>query len=137
MKTIVLISCASKKRPHAAPAAELYDSTLFRLSLAYARSLDPDAIHILSAKHHLLDLDDVIEPYDLTLNDMPATEVRGWAAHVRSQLAERYDLWRDHFIILAGQKYRKYLTPHFASYDVPMEGLRIGEQLQYLKERTE
>jgi hypothetical protein len=136
MKTIALISCASKKRPQAAPAAELYDSTLFRLSLAYAHSLNPDAMHILSAKHHLLDLDDVIEPYDLTLNNMPAVDIRAWAERVRRQLAGRYDLDRDHFIILAGQKYRRYLLPHLTSYDILLEGLRIGEQLQFLKEKT-
>lgn len=136
MKTIALISCASKKRAQAAPAAELYDSTLFRLSLAYARTLEPDVTHILSAKHHLLDLDEVIAPYDLTLNNMPAADVRAWAERVRRQLAGRYDLDRDHFIILAGQKYRRYLLPHLSFYDIPLQGLRIGEQLQFLKEKT-
>lgn len=67
---------------------------------------------------------------------MPAAAVRAWAERVRGQLAARYDLARDHFIFLAGEKYRRYLAPHLASYEVPMEGLRIGEQLQFLKART-
>jgi len=30
---------------------------------------------------------------------------------------------QDHFIIfLAGMKYRKYLLPHLASYEIPLEG---------------
>ncbi len=48
-------------------------------------------------------------------------------------MKEFCELNRDHFIILAGQKYRQYLLSHLKSYDIPMEGLRIGKQLQYLK----
>ena len=33
-------------------------------NLAHAKKLNPDAIYILSAKHYLLPLDKVIEPYD-------------------------------------------------------------------------
>lgn len=136
MKKIVLISCVSKKLPHQAKAQDLYVSPLFRLNLEYARKLMPDAIYILSAKHGLLDLDTEIEPYDLTLNDMPSRQVQAWARQVLEQLKGCVDLGNDHFVLLAGQKYRKYLVPHFASYEVPMEGLTIGRQLQYLSERV-
>jgi len=51
---------------------------------------------------------------------------------VISQIKKVADLERDHFVILAGDRYRKYLVPHLTSYDVPLEGLRIGEQLQRL-----
>ena len=61
MKTIVLISCVSKKLAHAARARDIYVSPLFRLNLAYAESLKPDAIYVLSAKHGLLALEDQIE----------------------------------------------------------------------------
>jgi len=37
MKTIVLISCVSKKLNHQTSARDLYISPLFRLSLAYAQ----------------------------------------------------------------------------------------------------
>ena len=84
MKRIALLSCVSKKLDHPAPAAELYTSPLFRLSLAYARQLHPDAIHILSARYGLVDLDEVIVPYDVTLNTMPAAERRAWAQRVRA-----------------------------------------------------
>jgi hypothetical protein len=67
---IILISCVKKKLPHRAKAQDLYISTLFRLNLDYARSLKPDAIYILSAKYGLVSLDQAIDPYDITLNNM-------------------------------------------------------------------
>ncbi len=134
MRTIVLISCVSKKQPHKLKAKDLYISPLFRKNLAYARKLKPDAIYILSAKYGLLDLETEIEPYDLTLNNMPATEIKVWAGKVIKQLSEQTDVQQDHFVFLAGTKYRKYLTHHISSYEVPMEGMPIGKQLQYLSE---
>ncbi len=115
---------------------DLYISPLFRMNLQYARQLTPQKIFILSAKYGLVKLDDVIEPYDVTLNNMPARERKNWTAKIVSQLQENCDLANDHFIILAGHKYRQYLLPHLHSYEVPLSGLPIGKQLQYLKEKT-
>jgi len=136
VKKIVLISCVSKKLEHAASAQDLYVSPLFRLNLRYARQLRPDAIYILSAKHGLLDLYTKVEPYNLTLNDMPTRQVQAWAEQVLEQIRHRADLSRDHFVFLAGLKYRKFLVPKLASYEVPMEGLTIGRQLQFLSEQV-
>jgi hypothetical protein len=134
MKTIVLISCVSKKLQHKAKAKDLYLSSLFELNLAYAQKLKPDAIYILSAKCGLLDLETEIEPYDVTLNNMSAVQIKIWAQMVLRQLRERTDVERDHFIFLAGDNYRKYLIPHLASYNMPLEGLTIGRQLQRLNQ---
>lgn len=136
MKTIVLISCVSKKLAHAAKARDLYVSPLFRLNLAYAESLKPAAIYVLSAKHGLLALEDQIDPYELTLNTMGTGQIRAWASGVESQLAAVADLKHDHFVFLAGDKYRKFLVPHLTYFEVPMEGLTIGRQLQFLSQRT-
>jgi hypothetical protein len=130
-KTIVLLSCVLTKLSHPAPAKELYDSPLFHKSLAYAMSLHPDAIYILSAKHYLLPLNKVISPYNKTLLDMPVDQVREWAAHTLSMLAKVSDFDNDNFIILAGDKYRKFIEPELAHSTAPLEGLRIGEQLQW------
>ena len=71
MKTIVLISCVSKKRGVKTKSKDLYQSALFKYSLTYAYSLRPDKIFILSALHHVLDLETEIEPYDVTLSNVP------------------------------------------------------------------
>ena len=136
MKRIILISCASKKLPHKARAKNLYISPLFKLSLRYAKSLNPSKIFILSAKHGLLDLEKRIEPYDETLNDMSAKEVRKWARKVIRQSGRVANLNKDQIILLATEKYRKYLIPHFTNYKVPLKGLGIGKQLKYLKDKT-
>ncbi|RFC33712.1 MAG: hypothetical protein DID91_2727703006 [Candidatus Nitrotoga sp. MKT] len=135
-KRIVLISCVSQKLSHRAKAKDLYISTLFKLNLKYANSLEPDGIYILSAKHDLLSLEQEIEPYEQTLNDMRAYEIKEWASRVLRQLSEIASLDETEILFLAGDKYRKHLLPHFRFVQIPLEGLRIGEQLQRLKELT-
>ena len=39
------------------------------------------------------------------------------------------------FIFLAGENYRKYLVEKLPHYEVPMKGLQIGKQLQFLTEK--
>ena len=135
MGRVVLISCVSKKLPHKAKAKQLYTSTLFKFNLAYARSLNPEAIFILSAKYGLLDLEQEIEPYDLTLNTMAESEKKAWADRVAGQLRERIDFSNDEVIFLAGQNYRKHLFNLITHASAPMQGLGIGKQLHYLKEK--
>lgn len=117
-------------------ARDLYISTLFKLNLKYANSINPDEIYVLSAKYGLLELEREIEPYEQTLNNMRANEIRVWANNVLQQLQSITSLEEAEFIFLAGEKYRKYLLRHIKSAVIPLEGLRIGEQLQRLKELT-
>ncbi len=67
---IVLISCSSNKSNFQNRAKYLYASPLFKYSLTYAESLNPDKIYILSAKYGLLDLDDKVTSYNKTLKKM-------------------------------------------------------------------
>lgn len=136
MKRIVLIACVKSKLVHRAMARQMYVSPLFRLMLKYAEGLRPDAIFILSAKYGLLGLDEEIDDYNVTLNTMPVAQVREWAQRTLGQLRQRADLEADRFIFLASKKYREHLVPHVRSSEVPMEGLRIGEQLRFLKEQV-
>lgn len=131
MKRIVLISCVSMKLDHKAKAEALYISPLFAGNLRYAKQLNADEIFILSAKHGLLKLEDEIEPYNMTLNEMSSVQAKAWAASVLEQLKEHANLNGDHFIFLAGDKYRKHLVPHLASYEIPLEGMPIGKMLQF------
>ena len=135
-KKIVLISCVSQKLSHRAKAKDLYVSTLFKLNLKYGNSLKPDAIYILSAEHGLLSLDQMIDPYERTLNNMRAPDIKEWANKVLSQLKEVTSLKGDAFTFLAGEKYRRYLLPHLSNTEIPLKGLPIGKQLKHLKELT-
>ncbi len=135
MRTVVLISCVSQKLDYKSKAKNLYISTLFKKNMAYAEKLQPTKIYILSAKYGLLELDDEIEPYDLTLNTMGVKQKKIWAENVLGQLQKVEDIKNTNFIFLAGANYRKNLVGHMPHYDVPMAGLKIGKQLQFLTER--
>jgi len=134
--TIACLSCVKTKRSNASPAREMYISALFTKMLAYAESLHPKAIYILSAKYGLLNQYEVIEPYEKTLKQMSADERALWGERVLARLREVADLENDHFVFLAGKPYRENLLPHIRHYSIPMEGLSFGQQLQWLSERT-
>jgi Family of unknown function (DUF6884) len=85
--------------------------------------LNPDAIFVLSAKYGLVGLKQEVEPYDLTLNRMAVREVKQWADRVVDQLGDVSDLRRDRIVLLAEERYRKYLLPHISHYEVPLRGL--------------
>lgn len=133
MRRIVLISCVSKKLSQSAPARELYISPLFRFNLAYAESLRPDAIFILSAKYGLLALDTVIAPYNETLNTKKDAAIRAWARKVLAQLKKKADTEKDEFVFLAGERYRRHIVPALAHVEIPLKGLGLGQQLHFLK----
>lgn len=137
MRNVVLISCVSQKLETEAKAKDLYTSPLFRKNMAYAHKLQPDNIYILSAKYGLLGLDEKIKPYDLTLNTMKTSEKKEWAAFVLEQIRKKVDMNSTNFIFLAGKNYRQYLIPYMPHFDIPMEGMRIGEQLQFLTEKLQ
>ncbi len=130
---VVLLSCVKSKRDYRCRAGDMYTSSLFQKMMAYAQSLKPKRIFILSAKYGLLTLDDLIEPYEQTLKKMKTAARRSWAQGVISALRETCDLDADQFVFLAGEPYRENLVPHIKHYTVPMEGLAFGKQLQWLE----
>jgi len=135
MKKVTLISCVSKKLHFKSKAQDLYQSPLFKKNLAYAKQIQSDEIYILSAKYGLLKLDDEIEPYDKTLNKMNSSEKIKWSNEIYQQLQKYERIDSTNFIFLAGENYRKYLVKKLPHYEVPMKGLQIGKQLQFLTEK--
>jgi hypothetical protein len=136
MAKVVLLSCTKSKLSHKAPAQELYSaSPMFQKTLEYGKSLDPDKMFILSAKHHLVPLDKVLEPYDKTLKDMPGDEKEKWGEITVKQMVNNgIDLKKDKFIFLTGNEYSKPLTKYIplSNISMPMAGKRLGERLKWL-----
>jgi hypothetical protein len=132
MKTIALISCVSQKLDHKAKVKDIYISPLFKKNMEYARLRNVDDIYILSAEHGLLELDWEIEPYNKTLNDMKGKEKLKWAKKVYADLLYNEDIDDTNFIFLAGKNYRQHLEMILPHTEIPMEGLPIGKQLQFL-----
>lgn len=138
MRTIVLISCVSKKKNYSTIAEDLYESALFKYSLKYAKMLNPDRIYILSALYGLVELDQILEPYNATINKMKNTEIRSWSKKVlRKMIDKGLDFENDSFVFLAGNKYREHLLKHIKNYSIPLLGLTIGKQLQFLKKEVD
>ena len=133
-KTIALVACVSKKNKRPKVARDLYISDWFKKASAYAEK-NSDKWFILSAKYGLVDLNSIIAPYDETLNNMPVSKRRTWSLKVMQDLRPQVNAG-DKIVILAGQKYREFLVKPLHSagcqVEIPMEGLRIGEQLSWL-----
>lgn len=148
MKTIVLISCVSRKGNTRAKAKDLYKSALFKWSLAYGETLRPDKIFILSALYHLLDLEQEIEPYDVTLSYLSPsqkakkpnlkvltkTEASEWGEKVLIQLNDQADLKNDKFIVLAGESYLNPIKNSLINFEEPLKGVVQGKRPGKLKE---
>ena len=130
MKKIVLIACSKKKLSQRARARDLYQGAIFKKSLEYAeKKLKADSVFILSAKYGLIkDINRVIAPYDLALNNIKKAEVRLWAKNVIAELRSVSDLGNDQFIILAGISYRVYLLDQIKNKFIPLKGMGLFEQ---------
>ena len=134
MAKIVLLSCTKSKVDHRAPAQELYSaSPMFKKTLEYGKSLEPDKMFILSAKHHLVPLNKELDPYDKTLKEMPKDEKEKWGEETMKQMKSAgLDLNKDKFIFLTGSEYLKPFRNHITNLETPMEGRRLGERLKWL-----
>lgn len=131
---VVLISCVSKKLCVTAMAKEMYISPLFKGAYAYAKKINADKIFILSAKYGLLEENDIIEPYNETLNKKKNSEIKCWAEKILVQLSLKTDLKVDDFVFLAGERYRRYLIDEIEHVSIPLKGMSIGKQLSFYKE---
>jgi Family of unknown function (DUF6884) len=99
---------------------------LVQKNLAYAERTYDHSV-VLSAKYGLLELDDMIEPYEQTLERMSASERQQWSRHVTKQIKTKYPDWD--YVYLTGQIYLKGLP----SGEEPMKGLDYGFRQQWLK----
>jgi hypothetical protein len=145
MKTIILIGCVSNKEKSINRAINLYKGPLFKNSLKYANSLKSDNIFIISALHYLVDLEEEIAPYNVTLSNISKNKQKNgvrilsseekveWGKTIINQLRIRFDLQKDKFIFLAGNEYIKPIIPYLKYWDNPMKGLKIGERIRFLK----
>jgi len=132
---IALVSCVKAKRTSASAARDLYTSPLFRGLRGYAEANATDW-YILSAEHGLLRPDQIVAPYERTLNKMSKGDRVAWAKGVQTQLLEVLPDGAE-VILLAGVRYREgvsaFLRERGFSVSVPLDGLTMGRQLQRLK----
>jgi len=135
VRVVYLVSCVKRKRAEPAPARDLYDkSDWFRKARKY---VEPTGCpwFILSAKYGLVSPNQWICPYEKALGNMRMEERRAWASRVKVQTDQHLPP-ADRIVVLAGMPYRRllmdYLQQEAPCVQVPMEGMRMGGQLQYL-----
>lgn len=139
---IGLVGCVKTKLDAPAPARDLYVSPLFRgrrecVERTCARWF------ILSALHGLVEPDELIEPYDLALSDVPRPDRRVWSDRVLQSLELALGpLAGGVFEIHAGDAYVGFglgegLQRRRATVERPLAGLPMGAQLAaYSEGRT-
>ncbi len=134
---IGLLACSRTKADRPSLARELYVSPLFRAARAYAeRRYGPGQWLILSARYGLVDPDQVLAPYDLSLRQLTARQREAWGDRIAIELTDRFPagtvLWFH-----AGALYRKAIAPvvvHQVRF--PLATLGIGQQLAWYRQHA-
>ena len=133
--TVYLVSCVKSKRERPAPAGDLYISTWFT-GVRELVERTGSRWFVLSSKYGLVAPDDIIAPYDYTLNAAGVYERRAWAKRVLVQMDQRLPATKK-IVLFAGHRYREFLIDYLrrrAVVEMPLDGLTRGEQLAWLAE---
>jgi len=126
---VVFIGCGKQKRQGSHPVAVLYTGQYFRFCLRVARRLtDEQSIFVLSAKYGPVELDQVIETYDLKLSDLNKDQITEWRGRVR-EFVEGWVDRRRAIVLVCGQLYSEGLP---GLRLLPVVG--IGEQMSFMKQ---
>lgn len=121
---IVLIPCGAKKKDSPSMAWEMYIGNYFRALLNYAVTLGTD-IRIISAGYGILKLNDVIEPYDITMSP----ERRKL---IQSLPKNNF----QHVLSLLPKNYLKAINYQTADLMYP-SGMGMGSIISYVKKQTQ
>lgn len=141
---IVLIGCGKEKAISRSAARDLYIGTLFRDRLAYADATG-SPVWIVSAKHGLLRLDELVSPYDVTIGDLSEVDRAGWMLGVAGRLVDEMpDNAHLRGIAVELHMSGEYAEPlretlqaiGFHNTTHPVRGLGIGAQRKWYQNRS-
>ena len=134
---IVFIGCGKKKASITCEAKNMYKGNYFLTCLKYARTLtNEDNIYILSAKYGVLKLNDIINPYNLTLNNATKEQYKEWIIKVLKQFKQLNICRSTKVTFLCGKNYYKELLSYFKPIYVytPLEMYKgMGYQISFMK----
>jgi hypothetical protein len=122
---IAIVACGEKKSPYPVKARYMYQGSYHKLCLNYALTLTA-RVYILSAKYGLLDLSEIIEPYNVKMDDKNSVKID----FIRQQ-AEELNLLNEKVIVLGGSEYVKICSKIWKEIETPLKGK--GGLLQQLK----
>lgn len=133
MSRVVIVPCSAAKRDRPAPAGAMYLSQYHRACRAAADALVTAAgggrVLILSAEYGLLELGDLITPYDRKMGDPGSVSVDT----LRTQAARLGVLDATDVVALGGKKYVDAVAAVRPDVLRPLDGTRgIGDHLRRL-----
>lgn len=138
MSKVYLVSCVGKKRSAASMAADLYDSPWFLKARKFVEA-QGCRWFILSAEYGLVPPWKLIAPYERRLANLTPSQRVAWAYRVAEQLRDAAPE-ATRAVFLAGAMYRLNLSQILKSrgleVEAPMEGLGIGQQLNWLNQQV-
>lgn len=126
-RRVVVVSCGGRKADGPAVAGELYTGSYHRAMRRAADALTRDGgrVLILSARYGLVELDELLAPYELRLGEAGAVS----AATVREQ-AKALGVADEAVTVLGGRAYVELAREVWADAEAPLAGSRgICEQL--------
>ena len=133
---IVFIGCGKSKQAYAKiQAYKMYTGTFFSTCLQYALTLtDRKHIYILSARYGVLDLDDIITTYNITLNNATQEYCNNWTKKVKAQFFLKHITQDTPVTMLCGKNYYKGLLDYFYNINIPLESYSgMGYQIEFMK----
>jgi cytoplasmic iron level regulating protein YaaA (DUF328/UPF0246 family) len=136
INSIALIGCVKQKSPVPNKARFLYTSELFKKTVEYVEYKKYSNWYVLSAFYGLVDKDEVIKPYDLTLTTFSKEKLEWWAIGVFQRLMERNI---NNISFFCGKTYYQELLPlldeNKIAYSTPLGNLSFGQRLAFLSRR--
>jgi hypothetical protein len=134
---VVVIGCVAGKRATASPARDLYQSTLFRGRRAYAEAAGKPWF-IMSALYGLIDPDEVVTPYDVSMRQLDRVQRKALGEQVVDAIEQRVGSLAGCVVELhAGNEYAEAIAEPLRTREAtlyrPLQGLRLGMQLQWYK----
>lgn len=140
---VYLVGCGKTKARRASPGKELYTGNLFRAAREHAER-NGSTWRIISARYGLLNPENRVKPYNLTLRQFSEFERLQWAQAVCGSLV--YEL-RDagerpiEVVVLAGADYAgpicRKLEQLGIKWSCPLDGMAVGERLRYFRTQLE
>ena len=128
---LAVIPCGARKREGCHPARDLYVGPYFRAALRWAESSGADRVLVLSAKHGLLDLGELVDCYDLTFGQAGAVT----AAEVEQQAYLRLVRHTRPVVCVGGAAYRDIVRQVWPWATSPVDGCTsMGAHLRVLSQ---
>jgi len=131
---IYVVACGKEKINHSTRARQMYTGGYFKACLNYALSQNDDSVdsvYILSAKYGLVELDDVIQPYNLIMGESGCVDKE----FVRRQVIEK-GLEDERVIVLGGKKYVNFCKKVWNNVSCPLNGGML-KQIGWLNNQVE